>query len=62
EVARSRVWQVVARAEQTGSFLLHPLLPERVYNPSFFQGMAGIGYELLRMAYPGGLPSVLLWE
>jgi type 2 lantibiotic biosynthesis protein LanM len=62
EVARSRAWQVVARAEQTGSFLLHPLLPGRVYNPSFFQGMAGIGYALLRMAHPGRLPSVLLWE
>jgi type 2 lantibiotic biosynthesis protein LanM len=62
KVARSRAWQVVARAEQTGSFLLHPLLPGRLYNPSFFQGMAGIGYALLRMAHPSKLPSVLLWE
>jgi type 2 lantibiotic biosynthesis protein LanM len=29
---------------------------------SFHQGMAGIGYEYLRLAAPASLPSVLLWE
>jgi lantibiotic modifying enzyme len=38
------------------------MLPKQVDNPSFFQGTAGIGYELLRMARPDLLPSVLLWE
>lgn len=31
-------------------------------NPGFFQGVAGIGYTLLRLAHPGRFPNVLLWE
>jgi class II lanthipeptide synthase len=31
-------------------------------NPSLFQGIAGIGYELLRLDSPELLSSVLLWE
>ncbi len=33
-----------------------------VHNPSFFKGDAGIGYQLLRIAYPDQYPSVLLWQ
>jgi lantibiotic modifying enzyme len=29
--------------------------------PSLFRGIAGLGYELLRIAAPGDVPSVLLW-
>lgn len=54
--------QVVARAEKMDAFLIHPMLPKRVHNPSFFQGTAGIGYQLLRMVRPRELPSVLMWE
>jgi len=32
------------------------------YLASFHQGMAGIGYEFLRLAAPDSLPSLLLWE
>jgi type 2 lantibiotic biosynthesis protein LanM len=32
-----------------------------IYNTSFFQGMSGIGYEYLRLAYPNDLPCVLLF-
>lgn len=31
-------------------------------NPGFFTGVSGIGYTLLRLAYPKRLSSVLLWE
>lgn len=62
EAARARAWRTVTRAEQSGGFLSHPMLPKQVDNPGFFQGTAGIGYELLRMARPDQLPSVLLWE
>jgi type 2 lantibiotic biosynthesis protein LanM len=62
ETARERAWRVVSRAERTDGFVLHPMLPKQVDNPSFFQGTAGIGYEMLRMARPDLLPSVLLWE
>lgn len=49
-------------AKQLGAFYLFSELPADVYNPGFFQGTAGIGYELLRLAYPESLPSVLLWD
>ncbi len=62
EAARANAWRVVSRAERTGGFVLHSMLPKQVDNPGFFQGKAGIGYELLRMARPDLLPSVLLWE
>lgn len=62
ETARRRAWDVVRRAQDAGAFLLHPLLPRQVYVPGFFQGTAGIGYTLLRLAQPERLPTVLLWE
>lgn len=57
---KQATWLVTAR--QTGGFHLFPNLPRDVYNPGFFQGTAGIGYELLRLAHPALFPSVLLWE
>jgi type 2 lantibiotic biosynthesis protein LanM len=30
--------------------------------PGFFRGIAGIGYQFLRLALPNALPSILLWE
>jgi lantibiotic modifying enzyme len=62
EVASTWAWQIAARAEQGAGFALHPLFPKGAYSPGFFQGAAGIGYELLRIAHPEMLPSVLLWE
>jgi lantibiotic modifying enzyme len=32
------------------------------FNPSLFQGAAGVGYQLLRVARPDIIPSVLLFE
>ncbi|MBU6391467.1 MAG: hypothetical protein KGJ87_09895 [Planctomycetota bacterium] len=32
------------------------------YNPGLFTGIAGVGYQLLRLTHPNDLPSVLLWE
>jgi type 2 lantibiotic biosynthesis protein LanM len=62
KIAQQKAAWVVARAEQTGAYQLFPNLPNSVFSPSFFCGTAGIGYELLRLAYPELLPSVLLWE
>ncbi|KAB8315277.1 type 2 lantipeptide synthetase LanM [Tolypothrix campylonemoides VB511288] len=62
ETAQKQAARVLARAKHAGAFYLLPELPKDVYNPGFFQGTAGIGYELLRLAYPESLPSVLLWE
>ncbi|GET37482.1 type 2 lanthipeptide synthetase LanM family protein [Microseira wollei] len=60
-VQKQAAW-VVARTKQVGAFYLFPELSGEVYNPGFFQGTAGIGYQLLRLAYPESFPSVLLWE
>lgn len=61
QVALQQATTVVARAQQSGAYQLFPNLPNSVFNPGFFQGTAGIGYELLRLANDD-LPSVLLWE
>ena len=58
--AEKKAAWAVFRAQQIGGYQF-PNLPNCVFSPSFFQGTAGIGYELLRLAAPGTLPSVLLW-
>jgi len=60
--ARREASRVVARAAQSEGYRLSAALPRGVHSPGFFQGAAGVGYELLRLAYPDRLPSVLLWE
>lgn len=54
---------VVARARETGTYLLTTRLPSGTVfqNPPLFQGTAGIGYQLLSMADPSRVPSVLSW-
>jgi len=59
--AQQQAAWMVARARRTGAFYLYQNLPKGVYSPGFFQGTTGIGYELLRLAYPERLPSALLW-
>jgi type 2 lantibiotic biosynthesis protein LanM len=60
--AQNRATWVVNKAQQSGGYQLFANLPNHVFSPSFFQGISGIGYELLRLAFPETLPSVLLWE
>jgi len=51
---------ILRRSRQVGRY---DLGWEKVpYLASFHQGMSGIGYEFLRLAAPGSLPSLLLWE
>lgn len=52
---------LLRRAQRDGFYLL-PHLPKAVFNPGFFQGMSGIGYQMLRIAKPHRYPSVLLWQ
>lgn len=55
--------QVIARAERRRHFGLSSRGFEyRVFDPGFFQGLSGIGYELLRFADPAKLPSILAFE
>lgn len=62
QTAYQNAANIVAKAKLTGAYQLFPNLPNSVFNPGFFQGTAGIGYQLLRLAQPDRLPSVLLWE
>ena len=62
EVVHQGVTGILTQAQAQGTFTLFANLPQLVYNPGFFHGTTGIGYELLRIAYPSVLPSVLLWE
>ncbi len=62
KAAVEKASKVVRRAEQAETYQLFGNLPKSVFSPNFFQGSAGIGYQLLRLAYPESLPSVLLWE
>lgn len=52
----------VQHATKTGNYRFFGNLPDSIFHPCFFQGAAGIGYQLLRLAYPEVLPSVLLWQ
>jgi lantibiotic modifying enzyme len=60
--AHQRAAWVLRRAQESGSFRLIDNRADGVLNAGFFQGTAGIGYQLLRLAHPAELPSVLLWE
>ena len=53
---------LVRQAQLRGRFNLNSPSVPAIYNPGFFHGTSGIGYQLLRIAYPHLLPSVLLWR
>ena len=60
--ARRRAAGMIAQAARDGGYRLLPGAPDDTANPSLFVGIAGIGYEMLRLAHPDRLPSVLLFE
>jgi type 2 lantibiotic biosynthesis protein LanM len=62
EVARQRASVLVHRATQRDGFHVLALLNRQAFNPGLFQGYAGVGYQLLRVAFPERIPSLLLWE
>ncbi len=53
---------VVERARRSGGYRLSGHPGKDFFDPSFFQGLSGIGFELLRIAHPQSLPCVLAWE
>ncbi len=55
--AREMAEELVAESVARGAFQLYDDVPAHLFNPTFFRGVAGIGYTLLRMVYP--LPCVL---
>ncbi len=62
-LAQDRMFQVIRRAQQEGYFCMRLKTWEnRCFQPGFFKGLSGIGYTMLRMAYPRVLPSILFFE
>lgn len=57
-----KVCKVIETEERKGRFTLFAGQADDVFNPGFFQGLSGIGYEMLRFAFPEKLPSVLIFE
>jgi type 2 lantibiotic biosynthesis protein LanM len=56
--ARQLAARMVARRHARGSFSI--AFHNGFFNPSLFQGAAGVGYQMLRLAEPATVPSVLL--
>ncbi len=59
-IVEARASRLLERATVRGGF--HWRGGDDNLNPGFFRGISGIGYQLLRIADHGALPSVLLWE
>jgi type 2 lantibiotic biosynthesis protein LanM len=53
---------VINRQKMNRAYYFDSHLHDYVYSPSFYRGTAGIGYQLLRLAFPDILPSVLICE
>ena len=52
--------QVLRRSEQNGGYRVGA--QTGVYMPAFYQGMAGVGYQLLRISDPSSYPSLLCFR
>jgi lantibiotic modifying enzyme len=57
-----RAGAVLRRAAENNRYALAAQVPGVTDSFSLFQGIAGIGYQLLRVADPARLPCVLLWN
>jgi type 2 lantibiotic biosynthesis protein LanM len=57
-----KVQKVIRRAEQRGWYTMFAGLDDEVINPGLFQGLSGIGYEMLRFACPEKMPSILVFD
>ncbi len=62
EIANQKATHLMEHAQKNRGYRLFGNASQGALNPGFFQGIAGIGYQLLRLAYPELLPVVLLWE
>jgi type 2 lantibiotic biosynthesis protein LanM len=57
--AAEQAWDILCRSD---AFRVPPCDVPEARNPGFFDGLAGIGYVLLRLVAPDDLPCVLAWE
>jgi type 2 lantibiotic biosynthesis protein LanM len=62
KTARESVEKMVVTSRENSTYGLLPHLPDATFAPSFYRGVAGIGYQILRTGDPVSIPSVVLWE
>ena len=64
KVAENWAASVVENARKSGCYKLRAnARPGKVFfNPPLFHGMAGVGYQLLRISRPTNTPCLLLWR
>ena len=62
DLAANLATRVIERACLTGSYEIGHGLPDARWVPGFFQGLSGIGYQLLRMSAAKALPCLLAFE
>jgi type 2 lantibiotic biosynthesis protein LanM len=60
ERARAAAMEVVARGQTRGAY--RTAWGSGICHPGLFQGASGVAYQLLRLARPGEVPSVLSWS
>ena len=60
KAAKDRMAAVIERAGRNGTYLCLPRTMKPIFSPSLFYGVAGIGYEMLRLAAPDIIESALL--
>jgi type 2 lantibiotic biosynthesis protein LanM len=60
-MAEGAIAYLIERSQRSGNFRLLPQPTQALQLPGLFHGLAGIGYQLLRVQNPQ-LPSILLWE
>jgi lantibiotic modifying enzyme len=60
--ARNLAASSIDRRKETKTYKVTLGDIEGIYNPTFFLGTAGIGYTILRLLQPDGLPSILRFE
>ena len=54
--------RIVRRAGEGGGYQVSAARGSQHFAPSLFQGLSGVGYELLRLARPEALPCLLLLD
>lgn len=60
--ALERSHQIISHSKRHGHYRFGTTRRMRIHNPGFFQGLAGIGYQILRVVGHEKLPSILLFE
>lgn len=56
EFTLKKAGELIVTSEQNGGFRYSPFIG---FTPGFFQGITGIGYQILRMTFPQSLPDIL---